>query len=348
MTITLARCVVLVTTALAIAIASRAMADEQIAVTTYGVWANEMKACWLDPFTKATGITVIADPGASGPNLAKLIQEKAAPAHDAAWIDGGVSEQALDKGVIDNIDPKAVPNIAGLAPQAIHKTKDGRIFALSTGMYVTAIEYSTKSVKNPPTSWWDLWAPEYENRVEFPTPAMGNFAPLFMYLNKQLGGTSSNFAPIVAKLKTLKAYAFYDAGGILNAALQNDEVSLAPFFGNQAWILSDKGLAMQSVVPKEGTVAGDIRIHLVKDSKHKIAGEKFINFVISPEALSCMAEKTYLGPPLKSPVLPEKVKARMPWGATGSVNDLQFPDWNEVNAKQGEILEIWNRKIIAR
>jgi spermidine/putrescine-binding protein len=73
MTITLARCVVLVTTALAIAIASRAMADEQIAVTTYGVWANEMKACWLDPFTKATGITVIADPGASGPNLAKLI-----------------------------------------------------------------------------------------------------------------------------------------------------------------------------------------------------------------------------------------------------------------------------------
>ena len=152
--------------------APRAMA-EQITVTTYGVWSKEMRECWLDPFTKATGITVIADPGASGPNLAKLVQEEAAPAHDAAWIDSGVSEQAFEKGVIDTIDPKLVPNIANLAPTGIDKTKDGKIFALSTGMYVTAIEYSTKTVKTPPTSWWDLWAPEYEHRVEFPTPAMG-------------------------------------------------------------------------------------------------------------------------------------------------------------------------------
>ena len=340
-------CVVVATATLAIMVASRAMA-EQIAVTTYGVWSKEMKACWLDPFTKKTGITVVADPGASGPNLAKLVQEQGAPAHDAAWIDSGVSEQAFEKGVIDTIDPEAVPNIANLAPSGIHKTKDGKIFAVSTGMYVTAIEYSTKTVKTPPTSWWDLWAPEYEHRVEFPTPAMGFFAPLFMFLNKQLGGTSNDFSPIVAKLKELKAYAFYDAGGPMNAALQNDEISLAPFFGSQAWVLNDRGLPVQSVVPKEGTIAGDIRIHLVKGSKHKLAAEKFIDYVISPEALTCWTNQTYLAPPLKAPVLSEKVKARMPWGATGSVNDLQFPDWNEVNAKIPDIVKIWNREIIAK
>jgi putative spermidine/putrescine transport system substrate-binding protein len=347
MTKTLKHSVVIATSTLVIMLAPRAMA-EQITVTTYGVWSEEMRACWLDPFTKATGITVIADPGASGPNLAKLVQEEAAPAHDAAWIDSGVSEQAFEKGVIDTIDPKLVPNIANFAPSGIDKTKDGKIFALSTGMYVTAIEYSTKTVKTPPTSWWDLWAPEYEHRVEFPTPAMGFFAPVFMYLNKLLGGTSNDFGPITAKLKTLKPYAFYDAGGIMNAALQNDEISLAPFFGSQAWVFNDRGLPIRSVVPKEGTVAGDIRIHLVKGSKHKLAAEKFINYVISPEALTCWTQKTYLAPPLTSPVLSEEVKARMPWGAKGSVNDLQFPDWNEVNAKLPEIVKIWNREIIGR
>ena len=169
-----------------------------------------------------------------------------------------------------------------------------------------------------------------------------------MYLNKLLGGTSNDFGPITAKLKMLKPYAFYDAGGIMNAALQNDEISLAPFFGSQAWVFNDRGLPIRSVVPKEGTVAGDIRIHLVKGSKHKLAAEKFINYVISPEALTCLTQKTYLAPPLTSPVLSEEVKARMPWGAKGSVNDLQFPDWNEVNAKLPEIVKIWNREIIGR
>jgi len=116
-------CVVVMTTTLAVLVSLPAM-SEQIAVTTYGVWAKEMKACWLDPFTKQTGITIVADPGASGPNLAKLVQEQGAPAHDAAWIDSGVSEQAFEKGVIDAIDPEAVPNIANLAPSGIHKTKD--------------------------------------------------------------------------------------------------------------------------------------------------------------------------------------------------------------------------------
>jgi putative spermidine/putrescine transport system substrate-binding protein len=347
MTKTFTRCVVIVTTTLVITLASRAMA-EQIAVTTYGVWSKEMNSCWLDPFTKATGITVIADPGASGPNLAKLVEEKDSPAHDAAWIDSGVSEEAYEKGVIDTIDPKMVPNIANLAPSGVDRTKDGKIFALSTGMYVTAIEYSTKTVKTPPTSWWDLWAPEYEHRVEFPSPAMGFFAPLVMYLNKQLGGTSNDFGPIIAKLKALKPYAFYDAGGIMNAALQNDEISLAPFFGSQAWVFHDRGLPVRSVVPKEGTVAGDIRIHLVKGSKHKLAAEKFLNYVISPQALTCITNATYLAPPLKSPHLSEKVQARMPWGANGSVNDLQFPDWNEVNAKILEIVDLWNREVIGR
>lgn len=92
----------------------------------------------------------------------------------------------------------------------------------------------------------------------------------------------------------------------------------------------------------------DIRVHLVKNTKHKVAAERFINFVVSADALNCLAEKIYVGPPLKSPTLSAKASERMPWGPGGSISDLVIPDWNFVNAKRAELAETWNRTVLGR
>src|SRR5215469_3840431 len=113
--------------ALAICVMTSARAEERITVTIYsGVWGASQTACILDPFTKETGITVVPEPGVSSVTLTKLIQEKDDPAIDVSWIDSGFSEQAWDEGVLQAIDPSAVPNIAGMASQGVYKTKDGQ------------------------------------------------------------------------------------------------------------------------------------------------------------------------------------------------------------------------------
>ena len=88
-----------------------------------------------------------------------------------------------------------VKNISNMIPEGIfHKNKSGSIFALSTGFYSLGLVFNTKEVKNPPTSFWDLWKPEFANVVTVPSPSNAMGVPLLLHLNKALGGSVSSVA----------------------------------------------------------------------------------------------------------------------------------------------------------
>ena len=328
--------------------ATAAQAQERIQVTGYtGVWFEAQKTCIIEPFNKATkDVVAIIEPALSSTTFVKLKQQKDRPEIDVAWIDGGTSEQAAASGLVDTIDPAIVTNVAGMVDQGVYKGSDGKIFSLSTGFYAEGILYNSKETKQKPTSWWDLWEPAYAGRVIFPSPAQAPFVPTFMLLNKLLGGTSSNYDPAIEKFRALKVSTFYDTTGIVQTAVQAGDVVIGAYYVNVTWAITDLGLPIAAAVPKEGLPAGDIRIHLVKGTKHKAAAEKFINFAVSADALNCLSEKLYLGPPLKSPKVSDAVRQRLPWGAEGSIANLVIPDWNEVNAKKPQIIEMWNRKVL--
>jgi hypothetical protein len=45
--------------------------------------------------------------------------------------------------------------------------------------------------------------------LALPGPELANFVPIFLFLNKQLGGNSKNIEPAIEKFSQLKAYSFY-------------------------------------------------------------------------------------------------------------------------------------------
>jgi putative spermidine/putrescine transport system substrate-binding protein len=334
---------------LSLGIAAGASAEEKIVVTVYsGIWGSSQGACILEPFSKATGITAVPEPAISSVAITKLMQQRASPEIDVTWLDGGPSEQAWGEGIIDAIDPAAVPNIKVLSDKGIYKTKEGQIYGLGTGYYATGMFYNTKEVKEAPTSWLDLWKPEYANRTIFMSPALANFVPTFLHINKLLGGSPSNIDPAIEKFKTLKVSSYYDSTGTVQASIQSGEAIMGAHYINAIWAVNDQNVPVIPVVPKEGVPAGDIRVHLVKGTKHKEAALKFINFAVSEEALNCLAERLYIGPPLKATKLSDKAKQRMPWGPTGSIDNLVVPDWNVVNAERAKIIEQWNRRVVGK
>ena len=343
----LGACVVI---ALAGPMAAPAVAQERVIVSTYsGVWNTMQRACIIDPFNKSgAGIEVIGEPGVSSVTLTKLRQQKDNPEIDVAWLDGNFSELAFSDGLVESMDPSVIAKLSEMVDQGIFKDKNGKIYALGTGFYSTGILYSTKNLTQVPTSWWDLWKPELANRVISPSPAQAIFVPLFLHLNKLLGGSTSNFEPAIEKFRDLKAAEFYNSTGVVQSAIQSGEVLAGAYYINATWSLADQGVAVAAVVPKEGVPAGDTRIHLVKNSKKRAAAEKFISFAVSPEALNCLGEKLYLGPPLKTPQLSDAAKKKMPWGENGSVQNLIMPDWNEIGAKRAEIVDLWNRRVVSR
>lgn len=334
--------------ALVVSVSSGAAARERLTVATYGGnWGDAQKACILDPFAKASGTQVVQETSVSTVTYNKLKQQKGNPSIDIAWIDGGISELAAADGVVATIDAAKVGNVAGLIDEAVYR-KDGKIFALSTGFYALGIAYNSKEVKAAPTSWYDLWRPEFSGKVTVPSPVNAAGIPFFAHVIKLEGSSLDDPTKGSEKLKSLKAMSYYDASGVAQAALESGEAIAAPYYNTAAWAIADKGLPIVFVVPKEGAPANDIRVHIAEGTKNREAAEKFVNYTVSQEAMGCLAEKLYVGPPTKQTSLSEKAKARMPWGADGSVKSLAIPDWGAINAKRQALTEVWNRQVAGR
>lgn len=334
--------------AMLFAIGMSAQAQERLTVATYGGnWGEAQKACILDPFAKASGVQVIQETSVSTVTYNKLKQQKGNPSIDIAWIDGGISELAAADGVVATIDEAKVPNLAGLIDRAVYR-KDGKIYALSTGFYALGIAYNAHDVKVAPSSWSDLWNPVFAGKVTVPSPVNAAGIPFFAHVIKLEGGTLDDPSKAVEKLKKLKVLSFYDASGVAQAALESGEAIAAPYYNTAAWAIADKDLPIVFVVPKEGAPANDIRVHIAAGTKNQAAAEKFVNYAVGQEAMNCLAEKLYVGPPTKQTSLSAKAKARMPWGVDGTIENLAIPSWDEINAKRQALTEIWNRQIAGK
>jgi len=326
--------------------AGNVFAQQSLTVAFYGgEWGDAIQSCIVDPFVKASGVKVTPDPGVSTVTLGKLRQQKGNPVIDVAWIDGGVSELAAADGLTAALTPASVPNIANMIPEGVYKTGDGKIYALSTGFYSLGLVYNTKEVKTPPTSFWDLWKPEFANVSTLPSPSNAMGVPLFMHLNKAAGGSTTNYGPAVTKYKALKVSSFFDTSGGATNSFQSAEVIVGAHYASAAWSLADKGLPITYVAPKEGAPSGDIRVHIVNGTKNRAAADKFVDFAVAKEQAACMSEKLYVGPATKGVGLSDKAKSRLPWGKDGSIANLALIDWGALNAQRQIVTDLWNNEI---
>lgn len=317
-----------------------------ITVATYGgEWGDAIRDCITQPFTKASGHTVTPEPGVSGVTLAKLKQQTDKPSIDVAWIDGGVSELASEAGVLDELDPAKIPGLSNVIKQGIYTDAAGKIYAVSTGFYALGLVYNTREAKKAPTSWNDLWDPEYEGVVTVPSPANAMGIPFLLAMNTLAGGQPDDVAPGLAKIKTMKSFAFFDTSGNATNSFQSGEAIMGGHYASAAWSLADKKLPIAYAVPKEGALGGDIRLHIVRNTRQPEAARAFVDFAIAPQQAGCMSNRLYVGPASTGVALSDEAKARMPWGRDGSIENLLMTDWNAVNARRSAITDQWNRTL---
>lgn len=321
-------------------------ASQTLTVAWYGGnWGDAFQTCVADPFTKATGVKVIPEIGTSTTTLSKLQQQKGEPSIDAAWMDGGISELAEAAGVLDDLDARAIPNLGNVMDSAIYK-QGGHIFAVGTGYYSLGLVYNTQQVKQAPTSWNDLWKPEFADASMIPSPANSAGVPFLFFLRSVWNlPHDEDFSQTFQKLKQLKTSLYYDSSGTASNSLQSGEAVIGAHFNAAAWDLIDKGLPIAFVVPKEGVWATDARLHLMKGTPKKALAEKFINTALTPEASGCLAQKLYLGPSVKNVAVSPDTAKKLPWGEHGSVKDLRLFDWTEINKERPKIVDMWNREI---
>ncbi len=307
-----------------------------------GSWGEAIQANIIKPFEAEHGVTIQTVESTSTLALGKMRQESGV--FDVALLDSGVSEVARAEGLVATLPEDQLTNLPDLSDRAQLRDDQG-LWAVTMGFWALGLAYNTEQVDQPPAAWADLWDQRYAGKVTVPTPDTTGGLPFLIQAAELNGGGIDNIQPGFDAIAKLDVAAFFDSSGTASNLMQSGEATVAAHYNPGAWPMADQGLPITWVVPKEGALAADSRWHLSAGTDQQDLATQFIDFASSAAAQQGLAKDLFVAPANTTVELDEQTKARMPYGANGSLEDLTFPDWAAINKHRSEWTAQWNRQV---
>jgi putative spermidine/putrescine transport system substrate-binding protein len=310
-----------------------------------GIWGAQIedlvREYVVKPFEEETGATVELVLGGSSDRFARIYAEKDDPTMDIAYLGLSQTMQAARDGVILPPNPEGVPEYNSLYPQA--KIAGG---GYGVSFHTIGIMYNTDTVDTPPTSWKDLWKPEYKGKVApFVFPSTQGTAFLVMAARVH-GGDESNIDPGFEALKQLKPYPAIVWGiDEINLGFKQGDIWFTPHISGYVYAYQDEGGPVDFVIPVEGAPLSMDSACITTNSKNVDLAEIFINYHLSQAAQEAYARELYYAPTNKTVVLEPDLAAKMPYGEE-EVAKLLVLDDKTITDKSAEWAERWNREIL--
>lgn len=317
-------------------------AEELVAATFGGTWANVHKQILAPYFTKKTGATVVQSPMLATAQISKLTAAKGGPApFDVAMLDEGPALEAIDAGVIAKYDAAKSPNSANL-----NKKFQGE-YGPAITMQAIGIAYNPKTVKTPPTSWADLWKPEYKGRVGITSLASTLGLAFLLDINRLEGGTEASMDPAFKKLKTLlpNLAAVSANFGAHGALFQQNEIDIGVQNFNFAEELKAKGVPIEFVRVSTGTPAWKTTMHVVNGAAKPDLAYAYIDSQLSADVQSEMQKSPWNVIPTNSKVAYDGLVASKIAKTPADLDKMVFFDWQKVNKGRAEWTAQFNRDI---
>lgn len=318
-------------------VASASSQAEELVVGAFGgSFADNVKACHVQAFEKATGATIALKLGSSSQFAAAIRATAGKSDMDVVYIDNSFASQIHGEKLSERIDRTKLTNAPDIIPTAWGRD-DSYVVAMVSA---TALVYNPKLVKTPPTSWLDLFDPQYAGKYAIGDISGTSGLQYFLALNRLKGGTLDNVDPGIEAIKPLAkgSTVLYTQADQLVSLFERGEIVIAPWYPDRAGVAMDKGLSLAVAYPKEGSVGILPVVAIPKGTTKLDLAHKFIDQVLSADGQTCFSERAYIGAVNKKVVLSEKVSKIVPYGE--ALDKAWFID-PDVIAKQ---IPTWTRR----
>jgi putative spermidine/putrescine transport system substrate-binding protein len=315
-------------------------------VTTFaGSWEQLYRDVIVPAFQSAGGGSANLVTMVSLEQVAQLTAAPQNPPFDVALIDEGPFN-AASKELFVPIPVEMISNYDQVAPQLL--SPDG--WAPTTGLQVIGLAYNPSEITTPPTSWEDLYDPQFQGRVSMQGMQTTQGTSVMVQLAKLRGGSESNIEPafeaLEQELKPNLAGLAANSGA-LATLFQQGEIALAPHDLNNVMALKARGVDIEWVAPQEGAIAMRPSQQIVANTTADLAAAAaFIDASLSLEVQTAMSQEPYNFLPVNRNVELTGLLAEK-FGSTldEALGNLVFLDWSQINPNRSEWIERFDRAI---
>lgn len=321
-----------------------ALAQAELVINSFGgAYEKRHRELVIEPFEKANNAKVTVVTVYSADMVAQLRAQKAAPRFDVVHLSGGLEATAAAEGLLAPIRPDQLSNHADLYPFAVANLAKGEGPAYSAA--VVGMLYDANKAKPAPTSWLDIANPAYGGHLVL-TDLSNNWGLLsFLMINKVAGGTLDDIAPgLDVVKKTLKGATIVSKSPEIQQAFAQSDAWVAPYAQDYAFTLTQAGLPVKFMQPKEGAVFSPITVNLVAGRPNSALALKFIDFSLRAEASAGWAESFRYAPVNRKAQLSPAAKEGVLSGEEAMKNLVTF-DPIKIGQMRGAWTEQWNRAI---
>jgi putative spermidine/putrescine transport system substrate-binding protein len=263
-----------------------------------GITEDSVKKYVEPEFTKLTGAKIAYDIGGVGARYNKLLAQKANPVTDVFFTTEEAAISGYKAGILTPASRKNLPNLAELEPWAKPPrsgTTDETVGAAPFCAIAYVLAYNPELVKQAPTSWADMWRPEFADKLALAS-AVHSLMPGFVILAAEMnGGSEKNIDPGFKKLAELRPSKLTVFWTDWAPMLKSGDVTIATEFDYYLEAMKDQKYPIEYVVPKEKALGFVEHVAMVKGTKNAEISEVFLNLMMDAKAQTAFAQDIYSG-----------------------------------------------------
>ena len=274
--------------------------------------------------------------------LAKVTASKGNPPLDTMLLDPGPALVAEGQGLVEHFPSDRSAHYQDINPNA--KTRDG----VAPFFIFIGLAYNTDKVKTPPTSWGDLWKPEYKGRVGITSLNSTLGTGFLVEAARMRGGSEKNVDEGFKALAELRPNLASVAANPSQAAIlfQQGQIDIAPAVFNEIQLLKARDVPVDFVLPKEKGIGYTSTMYITKGSPYQDLAFKFIESMLSTQVQETMMREPFLITPTNTRVKFAGEVARVLGVDPAQITEkLVFQDWETINQQRSSWIERFNREI---
>ena len=275
--------------------------------------------------------------------VARLQAGRGNPPFDVVMVSRSFGLRALNAGLLEKVGPADFPEASTLIPDAIPAAGWGVAMVIDT----FDMMIDTNQVKEPVSSWLDLWKPEFKGKVALPAAANGGAAFAFIScIVRAVGGNDRSPAVINEAFDRLKALkpsvrVFYQDSVQPTQMMDRAEIGIAPQFGIRIANQTKVSPNIVKTTPREGVVAIPYDLCIAKGSKQVDLGKRYINLTVTKGIQEKLVVDLLATPSRSGLVIPPNIQKIV----TLDSSHLWFQDEEYAASKQREWLDRYTREV---